>query len=147
MSAPFLVSFTVLGIPAPQGSFRAAYSEKSKRAFLVQSCKRTMPWRQEVAAVAAKAMKGLALLDGAAELTVYCFLPRPRSHYGKHGLRPSAPKYPTPKPDLSKMVRAIEDALTGVVWTDDSRVVSQHNHKLYADSEPPKAIVEVRAVE
>lgn len=145
MNSPFRVAFTVLGVPAPQGSFRAATSRNTGRAFLVQSCKRTMPWRQEVAAVAERAMGGRKLLDGPAALTVHFVLPRPRSHHGRRGLRPSAPKHPTTKPDLSKLVRAIEDALTGTVWVDDSLVVYTMTHKRYDDTAPPGAYVEVEA--
>ena len=31
--------------------------------------------------------------------------------------------YPTVKPDASKLLRAVEDALTGVVYRDDSQIV------------------------
>lgn len=129
------LSFSVLGVPAPQGSFRAAYSQKSKRAFVVQSCKRTMPWRQEVAAKAEQAKDGqrVLTLEGPLKLTAYFFMPRPKGHYGKKGLRPSAPQFPDKKPDLSKLVRALEDAMTGIVYVDDAQIVLYDVAKLYAE--------------
>jgi len=131
---PIDIEFSVLGTPAPQGSFRAAYSPKSKRAFLIQANKRTMPWRQEVAAAAMQAMQdgGLFKCGGPVSLTATFFMPRPKGHYGKKGLRPSAPRWPDKKPDLSKLLRAIEDAMTGIVYIDDAQIVDCLIGKEYA---------------
>jgi Holliday junction resolvase RusA-like endonuclease len=47
------------------------------------------------------------------------------------------PKSATPPhvtyPDLSKLVRAVEDSMTGIVWDDDKQVVETHSRKRYAD--------------
>jgi Holliday junction resolvase RusA-like endonuclease len=40
--------------------------------------------------------------------------------------------YPVRRPDLSKAIRAVEDALTGVVYRDDAQIVSLHTTKEYA---------------
>jgi Holliday junction resolvase RusA-like endonuclease len=58
-------------------------------------------------------------------------LPRPKGHYGRRGLRPSAPAYPNVMPDLDKLARAILDALTGIVWRDDAQVVRLDVEKIY----------------
>jgi Holliday junction resolvase RusA-like endonuclease len=62
---------------------------------------------------------------------------RPRSHYrtGRNAalLRGDAPAYPAGRPDLTKLVRAAEDALKGVVWADDGQVVGQGNRKVYGE--------------
>jgi crossover junction endodeoxyribonuclease RusA len=63
-------------------------------------------------------------------------LPRPKGHYGVKGLRPSAPPYPVTKPDLTKLLRALEDALKGLAWRDDSQVVAQRITKDYTDGAP-----------
>ena len=47
-------------------------------------------------------------------------------------LKPSAPKHPIVKPDTTKLMRALEDALTGICWRDDTQVVIQTAHKAYA---------------
>jgi Holliday junction resolvase RusA-like endonuclease len=36
-------------------------------------------------------------------------------------------------PDLSKLVRAVEDSMTGIVWGDDKQVVETRSRKRYAD--------------
>jgi crossover junction endodeoxyribonuclease RusA len=65
-------------------------------------------------------------------------MPRPKGHYGsgKNELtvKNSAPKYPDKKPDCTKLLRALEDALTGILWIDDSQVVRQVVGKSYADT-------------
>jgi Holliday junction resolvase RusA-like endonuclease len=47
---------------------------------------------------------------------------RPKSHYtGTGRLKKTTPEMQTYKPDLSKLVRAVEDSLTDAkIWTDDS---------------------------
>jgi hypothetical protein len=40
---------------------------------------------------------------------------------------------PVQRPDTVKIVRACEDALTGVVWVDDSQIVEHRLYKAYGD--------------
>ena len=87
-------------------------------------------------------MKGVALLpDSPLNLEVDFYVPRPKGHFGKRGLRLSAPAFPTVKPDATKLLRAVEDALTGIVWRDDAQVVEQHVSKLYG--EPARAEIRI----
>lgn len=39
---------------------------------------------------------------------------------------------PTPRPDLDNYIKAVWDALKGVVWKDDSLVCSEHSAKWYS---------------
>lgn len=39
----------------------------------------------------------------------------------------------TRKPDLDKLTRSIKDALTGVIYNDDSQIVGLHCFKEYGD--------------
>jgi Holliday junction resolvase RusA-like endonuclease len=45
----------------------------------------------------------------------------------------NSPRYPTGKPDADKLLRAIGDALTGVVWVDDSQVCDAYVSKQWDD--------------
>jgi Holliday junction resolvase RusA-like endonuclease len=39
--------------------------------------------------------------------------------------------YPISKPDVLKLARAAEDALTGIIWSDDALIVQEHLYKAY----------------
>jgi len=43
------------------------------------------------------------------------------------------------------LVRAVEDALTGVVWRDDAQLVAIDARKWYADREAPRTVIDARA--
>lgn len=48
------------------------------------------------------------------------------------------------KPDVSKLLRGIEDAMTGIVWQDDSQVVGADVTKRYAhEGETPGVLIMV----
>lgn len=137
------VRFSVAGTPVPQGSKVARvvgkcikvggqYAVLGARAVMTEISDmktKTRPsgaltrWREAIALVAARAHQGEPF-EGPVELWCEFVLPRPKSHWTKSGrLTKSAPRYPG-KPDLSKLVRAVEDALTGIVYRDDAQVVS-----------------------
>ena len=126
------VTFTVYGAAQPAGSKTAGVT-KGGKVFVRDSARKGTPWRRQVAQAAGEAMNGAGLLDGALSLTVRFYVPRPKSHFGARGLRPSAPDYPTTRPDITKLLRAIEDACTGIVWRDDAQVVAQHALKGYGE--------------
>lgn len=134
------LAFTVYGQAQPAGS-KTAGRTKSGRMFVRDSAKGSRPWKTQVAQAAGEAMNGTGLLDGALELSVIFTVPRPKGHYGVRGLRPSAPEHPTTRPDVTKLLRAVEDACTGIVWRDDSQIVAQHAYKEYG--EPACAQVKV----
>ena len=134
------VSFTVHGKAQPAGSKTAGVT-KSGRTFVRDSARRSAPWKREVAQAAGEAMQGGPLLEGPLRLGVVFAVPRPKGHYGARGLKPSAPEHPTVRPDVTKLVRAVEDAMTGVVWRDDAQVVWQVAWKEYG--EPAHCIVTV----
>lgn len=138
------VEFVVYGNPAPAGSKTAGIT-KQGRTFVRDSSKRSYPWKQTVAQTAGVAMAGRPLLEGPLELTLTFVVPRPKGHYGTRGLRPSAPAHPTVKPDVLKLARAVEDALSGVVYRDDAQIVDEHLVKRYG--EPAAAHITVASVQ
>lgn len=116
-----MIRLVVRGTPAPQGSksFKGL-SKKTGQAILVESSKKVRPWRQDVkaAAEAWKSAAGAAPIDGPVVVRMTFTLPKPAS----------APKrrrtYPMRTPDLSKLARSTEDALTDAgIWQDDARVI------------------------
>ena len=137
-----MITFIAYGEIATAGSKKAFPIQRSpgKWGCIVtdDSGKKGKDWRRTVQHEARKAMteQGRDMIEGAIEFSMTFFLKRPKSHYrsGKfsHLLKPTAPGRPIAKPDTTKLVRAVEDALTGIVWKDDSQVVEQINGKWYA---------------
>lgn len=124
----------VPGRPAPQGSKRHV-----GRGILVESSKALAPWRTSVAWHAAQVYRA-APLDGPLAVRVEFLMPRPAG----------TPKRSTPaavkRPDLDKLTRAIFDALSLVVWRDDSQIVDVHATKRIAElDEQPGAHIRVVA--
>lgn len=108
----------VYGSPAPQGSKKFVGLAKSGRGILAESSKKVRPWRQDVKAEALKVRAGAAPIDAPVRVRMVFTMPKPAS----------APKrkrtYPMRMPDLSKLARSTEDALTDAgIWRDDARVV------------------------
>lgn len=131
---PDSVRFFVPGIPAPGGSKRAFVSPKTGKVVVLDDAKGNGPWRERVAHFARQAWTAPPM-EGPLVLWVRFVLPRPKGHFGAgknaRKVRPSAPAYPTTKPDATKLLRALEDALTGILWRDDAQVVSQDVLKCY----------------
>ena len=46
----------------------------------------------------------------------------------------------------TKLIRAVEDALTGIVWRDDAQVAVQKVAKVYGD-EPQGAVITIEEIE
>lgn len=144
--------FEVFGTPAPQGSKRHVGN-----GVMVESSKKVKPWRADVRDAALAVRNGRDLLDGPliADM-VFTFL-RPRGHYrtgrNNHLLRDGVPPQPCVMPDLSKLVRSTEDAITKILWTDDARVVEYGRlAKVYVGSDPdaldrPGALIRIYRLE
>jgi Holliday junction resolvase RusA-like endonuclease len=75
---------------------------------------------------------------------VQAYLPRPKSHYGKRGLKDSAPMMHISRPDSDNIMKAIKDALSGVCWHDDCQVCDERIIKLYG--EVPKTIITIKTL-
>jgi crossover junction endodeoxyribonuclease RusA len=117
------ISFIVYGEPAPQSSktFRGFSHGKP---ILAEASKKVDPWRREVKHAAILAGDGfdVPLLGPLHALFVFT-LRRP--------LRPEF-EWPAVVPDISKLVRSTEDAITeSGLWKDDSQVVIETSFKVY----------------
>lgn len=108
-------------------------------------------WASEVgqAAVMVVQRTGAAMfVDRALIVRVTFRLIRPAGHFGKKGLKPSAPAYPHTKPDLDKLLRNTMDPLEGVVFDGDSRIAAFDARKVYCEpGEGPGATITVELLE
>lgn len=146
------INFVVPGVPAPGGS-KKAFIVRTKsgalRSNIVDDAVRNAPWRSLVSVVARQAMKGLPPFHGPIKLDVEFRMPRAKHHYRKNGaLTGSAPRDHTKKPDRTKLLRALEDALSGIVWCDDTQVIGGEVSKRFVGyDEAPGAAVTVVPLE
>lgn len=94
---------------------------------MIEASKYVGTWRDDVkaAALQAAATRGAAKIDGPLALRLTFTLPRPKSAAKKR-------LWPTGPPDLSKLIRSTEDAITTAgLWADDARVVSVDATKVW----------------
>ena len=122
----------VPGQAAPQGSKRHV-----GHGVLVESSKLVKPWRTQVAWTVAQVWRD-APLQGPVRVELTFVMPRPAA----------TPKRRTPpavkKPDVDKLIRAILDALTKVVWRDDSVITELRAIKRLAElTEQPGCLIQV----
>ena len=113
MSAWQLVAY---GTPGPQGSKRHVGGGR-----MIEQCKSVKPWREDVklAGLAAREA-GAPCLDGPISVRMIFTLARPKS-------APKRRRHPDRTPDLSKLARSTEDAITTAgLWADDARVVDYY---------------------
>lgn len=95
-------------------------------------------WKRLVGTVAAEQFAG-APWECAVAVEFWFYMPRPAWHWGSgrnEGLlvpRAKSLIYPMPQrgPDVLKLARSTEDALTGLVWVDDTQIVDETLHKRY----------------
>lgn len=130
------VAFDVAGTPITQGSARAIVHRSTGRAVLIQDKRSELhQWRQSIAQAAQDARNG-EFADRGVPVSVFLLfgLQKPKS-------TPKRVETPTTKPDIDKLIRAALDALTGVVFADDSQVSQVTASKTYAEGAPGVDVV------
>jgi Holliday junction resolvase RusA-like endonuclease len=144
------ISFTAIGKPQPAGSKSGAPIRRKNGSIGVamrDSNPKAKPWQAIVANAAREAYSG-DLLRGPLYVKMTFYLPRPKGHFGTGRnaakVKESAPQHPAKKPDVLKLARGTEDALSGVVFADDAQIVSEHLHKAWG--EPARVEVEIMEV-
>ena len=107
--------FTVNGLPIAQGSMKVFNGR-----IVHVSGPALKAWRDKIAWTALSV--GFRATDEPVRLTLAFTLARPKT---------VTREFPTVVPDLDKFVRSVGDALTGVVFRDDSQVVDIIASKRY----------------
>lgn len=143
------ISFNVPGVPQPAGSKRAfPFQKKDGKLGVAVSDDnpKGRDWKATVAwsAVAARNPPGRReLLEGALRVVLLFELPRPQSHYRADGsVRRSAPPWPVGRPDVLKLARAVEDALQGVIYRNDSQIVYEQIAKRWGETALLRVMIE-----
>lgn len=114
------------GKAAPQGSKRHVGGGR-----MIEASKYLPKWRKHVTNTVLP-LAPEEPLDGPLQVDMLFYMERPKT---------VRRDYPTVVPDLSKLVRAVEDSLTDAgIWADDARVVDMHAAKAYADALRPPGV-------
>ena len=136
-----MIEFTTFMKPQPQGSSNAYV--RGGRAIVTSANKNLKPYRQRVtrdAIEVAKRVKGswggIALFDERipVRLTLEFEFVKPKSAKKRVHM--------TVKPDCDKLVRGVCDALTGVIYADDSQVVEIIARKRYGATDSVRVVAE-----
>jgi Holliday junction resolvase RusA-like endonuclease len=137
--------FFVAGIPKPAGSKRGFYIAKIKRVIITDANLKSKDWKTDVKHEGQKNYSGEPLTCPI-RLRITFYMPRPKGHFrtgqNAHLLRDSAPMFHVTKPDALKLARGVEDALTSIIWKDDSQIVDEQLYKCYGPK--PGCEIEIR---
>ena len=126
--------FIIEGNPRGQGRPRA--TRRGNHASVYEAKEDTV-YKQNLAAQVVAQRPHFIGVDIPIELSVVCYMLRPKYHFGTKGIKERFTDVrPLGKPDVSNLLKAIEDALNGIVWHDDSQIIKVTTEKYYADTKP-----------
>lgn len=133
------IAFTVPGLPRGKARPRLGY----KRIYTPAT---TVRYEQTVALMARQALAGRPLLQGALQVQLEIRLPVPASWPRQRRTDAlTGRSYPTGKPDIDNVAKALLDGLNRVLWHDDAQVVTLQASKCYAAE--PGVRVTVRSLD
>lgn len=130
------IAFTVPGVPVGKGRPRMGGGR-------MYTPTKTVNYEGLVAHAASQAMAGRPLIEGACAVTLEITLPVPASWSKKKQAEALAGRiFPTVKPDKDNVIKAVYDALNGVVWRDDVQVVDGAQRKRYGPVPGVRVVVD-----
>jgi len=113
-------AFFVRGRPVPQGSMKFV-----RPGVMIHSRSQDLAlWRADIARNAE--LFGFKPIASAVKVELDFVMSRPKS---------SKRAFPSVKPDLDKLIRAVLDGLTGVAFEDDSQVILIQSSKTYGEKQ------------
>lgn len=124
------VTLWVSGTPKPQGSKRAFKHKTTGNVVMVEDNKNVRDWRSDMKNVAGAEFADTPPFEGPVTVMVVFHMPRPKSH------PKTKQTWPTSKPDVDKLLRAVLDALTGIAFKDDSQVTMLTGVKAWDQDHP-----------
>lgn len=125
------VQFVVPGDPVGKGRPRVSTIGGHARMF---TPKKTASYEGLIAMVGTEAMGGRVLLECPVMVEMRIVLSVPASKTKKFKAQALAGEiFPTKKPDMDNVIKAIYDGLNGIVWKDDVQVVDAIVRKRYGE--------------
>lgn len=124
----------IFGLPVAQGRPRAFKMPSGQ--IRVYDPATARDWKRTVQAQVITQRPPMPV-EGPLKMALDFILPRPQS-------LPKREQFPTRRPDLSNMLKAIEDALTGIVYRDDAQIVRLEIAKDYGPA--PGVLIRIERV-
>lgn len=169
MTPELVYQAVIYGVAQPAGSKRSfvplhpktkqPYRDKFGRIVVntVDANENSPAWKRHVALQVKKSWFQDPL-DCPLFLQAVFYRERPDRHFGTgknyHILKAGAEAFPISKPDVLKLMRGVEDALTGILYVDDSRIVDEHISKRWGEPRVaialyklPETVAELKAGE
>ena len=128
-----VLSFDIPGSPIGQGRPKFSTINGHAKAY---DPEKSRNYKAYVRMLATQAMQetGFERIDGPCNLVIQAYFEVPKSKSKKFREAALADQErPTKKPDLSNIVKGIEDALNGLAYKDDSSIVYLCVTKYYSD--------------
>jgi Holliday junction resolvase RusA-like endonuclease len=127
------------------GIARTSGSHNSFQGRIVHASKYTKAWMDNVRWTAKREYgERQILLEGPIKFYAEFYLPRSKGDYGSGRnagvLKPSAAQYHTKMPDADKLGRAVQDALSMIIYRDDKQIVDTHCRKFYETQDTPPGV-------
>ena len=134
-----MITFTVPGTAVGKGRPRIGKRGSFSMLFTPE---KTVNYEGLVRLAAHQAMAGRPLLLDAVAVSIEIDVQVPASWSGKkQRLALAGAIFPTTKPDIDNVEKAIFDALNGTAWKDDVQVVDVVKRKRYSDT--PRVVVTI----
>lgn len=125
------VEFTVCG--KPQGKARPRFSRRSNS---IYTPKKTEMYEAQIAKAYKLAANGFTFGECPVEIWITAVFPKAKT---------SKKEYPTIKPDIDNIQKAVFDGLNGIAYNDDKQILTAVIHKTFCklDGEEPRLLVAV----
>jgi Holliday junction resolvase RusA-like endonuclease len=117
-----MISFFIPGEPQPRQSFR--FAVRNNIAYKYQPSNDKAAQWLSIVRLYANQHKPLSPIEGPIKLFVTIYRSRPKS-------AKKSDLYPTKRPDYANYMKAVEDIFNGIIWVDDSQVVTAIIKKRY----------------
>lgn len=124
-----MITITIPGVPVAKGRPKAV--RMGKTGIRMYTPAKTADYEASCRTAAMVAMQGKAPLAGALFVSFVLHMPIPASLSLKKQVALNGKPH-VKKPDASNVVKAVEDALNGVVWHDDSQIAHLSVQKVYS---------------
>lgn len=120
------IYFTVPGFAVP-------WARAGRRGGFSYTPRKQADFMCAVKTIAAARMQGAAPMTGPVAMEIEAVYPWPKRTSAKARARTGA-NYKATRPDLSNLIKIVEDSLNGVVYRDDGQIAASEARKCFGDA-------------